>query len=144
MVGSLQFWTEFFSPANAILLADAILALHVGIVLIVVFGLLAILIGGWQRWAWTRNYAFRISHLLLMAFIAVQAWLGQVCPVTIWEQALREHAGQQAYAESFIEHWLSRLIFFEAPWWVFVAAYTCFAIAVIACWFLLPPRRKSP
>lgn len=125
------------------LLADTLLALHVGIVLFVVFGLLAILIGGGQRWAWTRNYAFRIPHVLLMAFIATQAWLGRLCPLTVWEQALRERAGQQAYAASFVEHWLSRLIFFEAPWWMFVTAYTAFAIAVIACWFLLPPRRKS-
>ena len=78
-----------------------------------------------------------------MTFIAVQAWLGRICPLTLWEQALREQAGEQAYAESFIEHWLSRLIFFQAPWWVFVAAYTAFAVTVIACWFLLPPRRKS-
>ncbi len=134
---------DILSPSAARLLADSILALHVGIVLFVVFGLLAILIGGWRRWAWTRHYPFRILHLLLMAFIAAQAWLGRICPLTIWEQGLRRRAGQDAYAESFIEHWLSRLIFFEAPWWMFVAAYTAFAIAVIACWFLLPPRRKT-
>ncbi|MEJ7745499.1 MAG: DUF2784 domain-containing protein [Luteimonas sp.] len=130
-------------PSIARLLADAILALHVGIVLFVVFGLCAILIGTWRRWVWVRNFAFRVSHLLLMAFIAVQAWLGRICPLTIWEQALREHAGQQAYADSFIEHWLSRLIFFQAPWWIFVAAYTAFAALVIVCWFVLPPRKKS-
>lgn len=134
----------FLSPSAASLLADVILALHVGIVLFVIFGLLAILIGGWRRWAWTRNFAFRISHLLLMVFIAAQAWLGQLCPLTIWEQALRRHAGQQAYAGSFIEHWLSRLIFFQAPWWTFVAAYTAVALVVILCWFLLPPLRKAP
>lgn len=134
---------DFFPPVIASWLADGILALHVGIVLFVVFGLVAILIGAWRRWRWTRSHAFRVTHLLLMAFIAVQAWLGKICPLTIWEQALRTHAGQQAYAESFIEHWLSRLIFFEAPWWIFVAGYTAFATAVIACWFLLPPRRKS-
>ncbi len=134
---------DSFSPGVARWLADAILALHVGIVLFVVLGLVAILIGAWRHWAWTRSYRFRILHLLLMAFIALQAWLGRICPLTVWEQALRRHAGQQAYAESLIEHWLSRLIFFEAPWWIFVAAYTAFAICVIACWFLLPPRRKS-
>ncbi|MCY7353576.1 MAG: DUF2784 domain-containing protein [Lysobacter sp.] len=135
---------DLLSSSAARLLADTILALHVGIVLFVVFGLFAILIGAWRRWAWTRNFAFRISHLLLMVFIAVQAWLGQLCPLTVWEQALRQHAGQDVYAESFIEHWLSRLIFFQAPWWTFVAAYTLFAALVILCWFLLSPRRKSP
>jgi len=135
---------DLLSPVIARSLADTILTLHVGIVLFVVFGLFAILIGGWRRWAWTRNSAFRLSHLLLMAFIAAQAWLGQICPLTTWEQGLRRHAGQEIYAESFIEHWLSRLIFFQAPWWAFVAAYTVFAALVIGCWFVLPPRRKSP
>ena len=133
---------DALTPLIASWLADALLALHVGVVLFVVCGLAAILVGAWRRWAWTRSYRFRIAHLLLMAFIAVQAWLGRICPLTLWEQALRRHAGQIAHDGSFVEHWLSRLIFFEASWWIFVAAYTVFAVVVAACWLLLPPRRK--
>lgn len=129
-------------PAAAALLADAILALHVGIVAFVVLGQAAILIGGWRRWRWIRNFPFRIAHLALMLFIALQSWLGQLCPLTIWEQALRERAGQAAYAESFVEHWLSRLIFFQAPWWAFVAAYSAFAALTVVSWRLWPPRRR--
>lgn len=130
------------SPVLAALLADAILTLHMGIVIFVVLGQVAILIGAWRGWRWSRNFRFRVAHLALMLFIALQAWLGQLCPLTVWEQALRGHAGQGVYAESFIEHWLSRLIFFEAPWWAFVAAYSAFAALTLACWFWLPPRRK--
>ena len=68
------------SPTSAALFADAILALHVGIVGFVVLGTLAILAGGPLGWRWVRNRAFRIAHLALMAFIALQAWLGKVCP----------------------------------------------------------------
>lgn len=78
-----------------------------------------------------------------MLFIALQSWLGQLCPLTVWERSLRIRAGQTAYAESFIEHWLSRLIFFEAPWWAFVVAYSVFAALVLACWMWIPPRRKA-
>ncbi len=134
---------ERLSPAIAGWLADAILALHVGIVLFVLLGLVAIVLGHWRRWPWVRNFAFRVSHLLLMVFIAAQAWLGHLCPLTTWEQALRRQAGQPAYAESFVAHWLSRLIFFEAPWWAFVAAYTVFAVLVIGCWRWVPPRRRG-
>lgn len=134
---------DAFSPALAALFADAILALHVGIVAFVVLGQAAILIGAWRDWRWIRNFRFRAAHLALMVFIALQAWLGQLCPLTAWEQALRTRAGQTAYAESFIEHWLSRLIFFEAPWWAFVVAYSVFAALTLACWFWLPPRRRS-
>lgn len=134
---------DALSPALAAFLADAILALHVGIVAFVVLGQAAILIGAWRRWRWIRNFRFRIAHLALMVFIALQAWLGQLCPLTVWEQALRTHAGQTAYAESFIEHWLSRLIFFQAPWWAFVAAYSVFAALTVMCWFWIRPRSQA-
>lgn len=128
------------SPATAARLADAILALHVGVVAFVVLGTVAIVVGGIRRWRWVRGRRWRTTHLALVAFIALQAWLGRLCPLTAWEQALRAQAGQGAYATSFVEHWLSRLIFFHAPWWVFVAAYSAFVLLVAACWRLVPPR----
>ncbi|TYT27172.1 DUF2784 domain-containing protein [Luteimonas viscosa] len=130
------------NSGRAALLADAILALHVGVVAFVVLGLLAILAGGPLGWRWIRGLAFRATHLLLMLVIALQAWMGQLCPLTVWEQALRIRAGQDTYGESFIQYWLSRLIFFEAPWWVFVFAYSAFAGLVIACWWRWPPVRR--
>lgn len=128
-------------PAAARFLADAVLALHVGIVAFVVLGTLGILIGGLRGWAWVRDRRFRIVHLGLLLFIALQAWLGRLCPLTTWEQALRNRAGQATYGQSFIQHWLSRVIFFDAPWWLFVAAYSAFALLILACWWWLPPRR---
>jgi len=129
------------SPATAGCLADAILALHVAIVAFVVLGQTAILVGAWRRWRWIRNFPFRVAHLALMLFIALQAWLGRLCPLTVWEQALRVRAGQAAYAESFVEHWLSQLIFFDAPWWAFVAAYSAFGALAVASWWLIRPQR---
>jgi len=126
------------------LLADAILAVHVGVVAFVVGGQLLILLGGPLGWRWVRAWWFRLLHLLLMAFIVVQTWLGELCPLTVWEQDLRRAAGQKGYSESFIEHWLSRLIFFEAPWWVFVAAYSGFFGLVVLSWWRWPPRRRVP
>ncbi|HEV8694766.1 MAG TPA: DUF2784 domain-containing protein [Lysobacter sp.] len=130
------------SPANAATLADAILILHVGMVAFVVLGTALILIGGWRRWQWVRGFKWRLAHLLLMVFIVLQTWLGELCPLTVWEQELRRRAGQAVYDESFIEHWLSRLIFFEAPWWAFVVAYTVFAALVLATWSKVPPQRR--
>ncbi|HEY5851116.1 MAG TPA: DUF2784 domain-containing protein [Lysobacter sp.] len=129
-------------PATAALLADAILVLHVGIVACIVLGAMAILIGGLRGWRWVRGFRWRLAHVLLMVFIAAQAWLGALCPLTIWEQALRAHAGQAVYRESFIAHWLSRVIFFEAPWWAFVAAYSVFAALVVVEWVVVRPARQ--
>lgn len=129
------------SPAFAGVLADAILMLHVGVVFFVVLGALAIPLGAWRGWRWVRGLRWRLLHVVLMGVIALQAWLGALCPLTVWEQALRRRAGEAVYGESFIEHWLSRLIFFEAPWWIFVAAYSAFALFVLLLWRWVPPRR---
>lgn len=128
-------------PQLAGWLADGMLALHVGVVAFVVLGAFAILLGGPRGWGWVRGFGFRIAHLSLIAFVALQAWLGRLCPLTVWEQALRNRAGQATYDTSFIQHWLSRLIFFDAPGWMFVAAYSVFALLVAGCWWRWPPRR---
>jgi hypothetical protein len=128
------------NATTAALLADTLLILHVGVVLFVVGLLPLILIGGALGWRWVRSFRLRLTHLALMVFIAAQAWLGQLCPLTVWEQNLRRLAGETVYRESFIEHWLSRLLYWEAPWWVFVAAYTGFAVLVAAAWRWVRPR----
>lgn len=132
---------DMLSPTLARWLADLVLVVHVAIVVFVVLGQLAILIGGCSGWAWIRHFGFRVTHLALIAIVVLQAWLGRACPLTIWEQALRRHAGQKPSGDSFVEHWLSRLIFFDAPWWVFVAAYSAFAAVVALSWAWLPPTR---
>jgi hypothetical protein len=130
------------SPFTAALIADLILVLHVAIVAFAVLGQLLFMAGGMRGWAWVRTPWVRLAHLALIGFVVAQSWLGEICPLTIWEQALRLQAGQASYGGSFIEHWLSRLIFFNAPAWVFVAAYTAFSALVLLSWWRWPPRWK--
>ena len=82
------------NPATAALLADALLALHVGVVLFVVGLLALVLVGGARGWAWVRCFYLRLIHVLLMVFVTGQAWLGRLCPLTLWEQDLRRIAGE--------------------------------------------------
>ncbi len=128
------------SPPLAALLADLILTLHVGVVAFVVMGELGILAGGWRGWRWVRKRWLRVTHLGLMVFIALQAAFGRLCPLTVWEQDLRRLAGQASYGESFIAHWLGRLLYWDLPWWAFVAAYAAFALLVSLTWRWVPPR----
>jgi hypothetical protein len=123
------------------LLADAVLLLHLGVVLFVVGGLLVVLAGNWLHWQWVNEWWFRLAHLAAIAFVVVQAWFGQFCPLTTLESWLRIQAGGVSYDTSFIEHWLQRLIYYEAPFWVFTAAYTGFAALVALAWWRFPPRR---
>ncbi len=122
-------------------LADTILVIHFAFVVFVVFGFLLILIGLLARWSWIHNRCFRITHLAAIGFVVLQAWFGQYCPLTIWENEFRRRAGQPAYTESFIEHWLHKVLFYQAEPWVFTTIYTGFGALVLLVWFL--GRRDS-
>jgi len=121
-------------------LADVVLIAHVGFISFVICGLLLTIIGGLLHWLWVRNFWFRVLHLLSIGFVVVEVWCGQVCPLTIWEQQLRQAAGQATYSESFIEHWLNLLCFFHAPIWAFSWAYTLFGAIVLVVMIVIPPR----
>ncbi|MES2191108.1 MAG: DUF2784 domain-containing protein [Pseudomonadota bacterium] len=132
-----------FSPPVSAQLADLVLLVHASIVAFVVLGQVLFVMGGFKDWAWVRRMWIRLAHLGLMACVLVQSWMGMTCPLTIWEQTLRRQAGQSAYAESFIGHWLSQLIFFNAPPWVFVVAYSLFGALVVLTWWWIPPRQSK-
>jgi hypothetical protein len=123
-------------------LADLVLVIHLGVVVFVVGGLLVVLVGNALGWAWVNQWWFRLAHLVAIGVVATQAWLGQLCPLTTLESWLRVQAGGAAYQASFIEHWLQRLIYFEAPLWVFALAYSGFALLVLLAWWRFPPRRR--
>lgn len=124
-----------------LMLADAILVVHVLFVCFVVFGLVAVYLGYFLRWRWVRDLKFRLLHLLAIGIVVLQSWLGVICPLTIWEMALRKQAGAATYAGSFIQHWLHQLLYYTAPQWVFVALYSAFGLLVLLSWFLVRPGR---
>ena len=121
------------------LLADIVLIVHVLIVAFVVFGLVLTLVGWLLGWRWPRRFWFRVTHLVLVFIVASQAWVGVLCPLTIWENALRDRAGQPGYDGSFVQHWLQWLIYYEAEAWVFTLLYTVFGALVALTWWLFPP-----
>ena len=131
------------SPSLLLLLADAILILHVLFVAFVVVGLLAVYAGYFLNWRWVRNRVFRIVHLCAIGYVVIQAWLGMICPLTAWEMALRAEAGAATYSGSFIQYWLHSLLYFTFPEWVFVVVYTVFGSLVLASWFVVKPCRRS-
>lgn len=116
------------------ILADAILVIHLLFVCFVVVGFSLILVGMWAKWDWIRNPLFRLIHLSAIAIVVVQAWLDRICPLTAWENQLRELGGQSAYSDSFVRHWLHKILFYQAEPWVFATVYTIFGVLVLVCW----------
>ncbi len=83
-------------------LADLVMLLHFGFIILVVFGGLLAL--RWQR--------FTLLHLpavLWALFLELKP--GTICPLTPLEQALRLRAGESAYRGGFIEHYLGPIIY---------------------------------
>ena len=130
---------EFFqSLPHPGLIADVILVVHALFVAFVVGGQVLVLIGWAKGWRWVRNPWFRF--LGLIAYIVIQTWLGKLCPLTVWEDWLREAAGQTNYGGSFIRYWVGNLLFLDLPWWVFQVVYTAFGVVVVVSWVHFPPR----
>jgi hypothetical protein len=125
-----------------LLLADTILVIHFSLVVFVVLGLLAIVVGRMIGWIWIYGRTFRISHLLVIGIVIAQAWLGRLCPLTILESFLRGKAGQAGYSETFVGYWLHRILFFNAQPWVFTLIYTVFGGLVFLFWAI--DRKKAP
>ena len=120
-------------------LADALLAVHFAIAVFIVGGLVLVWIGALLGWPWARNPWFRYLHLAAIVFVAGEALVGMACPLTVWEDMQRGGA----HAESFVGRWLRRLLFYQAPEWVFTSAYAVWAVATLLTLVLVPPRRKA-
>jgi uncharacterized protein YqgC (DUF456 family) len=131
------------SPNTYLLLANTVLISHVGIVLFIVLGQLLIFAGAIAHWNWIRSIWFRAIHLALMVYVAMQTWFSMVCPLTTLEQWFRLKAGQGSYDGDFIGYWLGKLLFYQAPPWVFTVVYSSFALLVAASWWWAPPRRRT-
>ncbi len=118
-------------------MADAVLVLHFLIAGFIVAGLVLVWIGALARWAWIRNPWFRYLHLAAIVFVAAEALLGIACPLTVWEDLLRGGARP----ESFIGRWVARLLYYNAPEWVFTALYAVWTAATLLTLRVVPPAK---
>lgn len=115
--------------------ALAILILHLAVIAFNVAGCVLIPVGAWRRWHWVRNFWFRIAHLACLAAVAVQALLGRVCFLTLWQSDLSGAATTQPL----IAGWIERMIYWPLPLWVFEVAYVVVFAYVIALWAVVRP-----
>ena len=123
--------------------ADLTLIAHAAFVAFVVVGQFLILVGWARGWRWTRDPAFRLIHLGAIALVVLESWFGVTCPLTWLEFRLRAAAGSPVAADGFLAWWLQRLIFYDAPSWVFTLVHTAFGAVVAVTLVLYPPRRRG-
>ena len=83
--------------------ADAVLLLHLAFITFAVFG--------GPMAIWWRKILF--IHLPAAAWGVFVEFTGRVCPLTSLENTLRIKSGIAGYSESFVEHYLPRIIYPE-------------------------------
>ena len=83
------------------LMADLVLGAHVVFVVFVVAG--GILVLRWPRVAWGH-----VPCALWGALVEVAGW---ICPLTPLEVSLRRRAGEAGYAEGFLEHYVTPVLY---------------------------------
>ena len=125
------------------LAADAVVVAHFAYVAFILVGFLLTVVGAWRKWQWVRNFKFRALHLFAILVVVAESICGITCPLTVWEQDLRELAGQASYQGDFIATWVHELLFYEADPWVFTVSYALFGCAVLATFLFAPPRWKA-
>ena len=121
-----------------IALADVVLVVHALVVLLIVGGFAAILVGALLRWRWVREPRFRLAHLCAIAVVATLALFGVPCPLTTLEARLRDDTSS---AQGCVAYWVGRILYYDLPNWVFTAAYAAFAIAVLLTWRFVAPHK---
>lgn len=120
-------------------LADIILLAHFAFVLFILTGLLLIWLGGVLNGRWVRNARFRLLHAAAMLFVAVESVIGMACPLTVWENSLRGTNN----GSGFVQLWVSRLLFYDLPDWVFTAVYLGVAGIILLTFISVPLNDKN-
>jgi Protein of Unknown function (DUF2784) len=124
-------------------LADLVLVLHTLIATFIVLGFIVIPLGAWRGWRFVRHRGLRVLHLAGIVCVAAESLLGIACPLTVWEDALRDGS---TYETGFIAAWLQWLLYYDVPLWVFGTLYVAAAVLAVLLWRWIPPaaRRSAP
>lgn len=130
------------TDGQIILLADVILIVHFAIAVFITWALPVIWVGGFLRWRFVTSPWFRLTHVGLMGFVVVESLLGKLCPLTIWEAALRRGTGTGGAGDgqSFVAYWVGKLLFHDLSEETYTIIYILFFLAVVATFFLVPIR----
>ena len=109
--------------------ADLVMAAHFLLAAFVTLGLVVIPLGYKFGWTWVRNRRLRISHASVMGFVTAETVVGLTCPLTILEHNLRG----DSLTQSFVSHWVQRVLYWDLPHEVFIGLYfSCFTwVAII-------------
>ena len=89
------------------LLADSLVILHFAFTAFVIFG-------GFLTWRWPRVALAHVPALAWGCWVEVSH---SICPLTPWENHLRQLGGEAGYSGGFLAHYLVRVLYPPALTW---------------------------
>lgn len=81
--------------------ADLLILVHLAFILFVIAGGFTVF-----KWRW-----MALLHLPAAIWGALIEFMGWICPLTPWENSLRQLAGQEGYSGGFVEHYILQLVY---------------------------------
>lgn len=122
--------------------SEAIIAIHFLFILFMLFGFLLSLyaIFFWEKFFdW---WLFRSLHLAGILYVASLSVLGKYCPLTILENEIRSrYEASLVYSDSFIVHYLEKLVYPEVNPLVIQIPTILIAILTIVFFMVKPPKK---
>jgi Protein of Unknown function (DUF2784) len=114
-------------------LAVAVLAVHLGWIVWVMFG-----------WVVTRNRpVLRWLHILSLVYSILIENLPWSCPLTVAETRLEALAGIQPYHEPFLVHYLEALVYPDVPARALAWSASAVCVAILGVYGLRLRRRSA-
>lgn len=122
--------------------SEATIAIHFLFILFMLFGFLLSLyaIFFWEKFFdW---WLFRSLHLAGILYVASLSVLGKYCPLTILENEIRSrYEASLVYSDSFIVHYLEKLVYPEVNPLVIQIPTILIAILTIVFFMVKPPKK---
>ena len=115
--------------------ADLILASHLIFIIFVILGGLLVL-----RYRWL--IFLHVPAAIWGAFVEIS---GRICPLTTWENQLRQSAGDSGYTDSFVEHYLLPVIYpagLARSTQIWIAGAVIFVNVVIYGWLVYRQKQS--
>lgn len=123
------------------LLADLIVIAHLGWILFMLAGFIFALCG-FLRKEFFEWWLFRTLHLIGIAYVSTLAMLGEYCPLTTWENALRaKYDPGLTYPGSFMVHYFEKFIYPDVHPLIIRIPTTLVAVVTVLIFIIRPPEK---
>lgn len=123
------------------ILADTIVVMHFAWIVFMLAGFIFTVAAFWHK-KFFDKWLFRTLHLCGIVYVSSLAILGKYCPLTIWENTLRQkYDPGLTYPGSFMVHYIEMLVYPEVNPGIILIPTIFIAIFTIFVFIKKPPKK---